>query len=660
MPAATEDRGVAPRDGARMAPIKLTHWFWVVVCTWTGVVVVSGAWNAWRIQCETRALALTELRTHLEQERAFNLWSVGLGGLYAPVTEATLPNPLLEGMPDRDITVSPSKQLTLLCPHVMIPQLGGGQLGREGIRHHLASLNPKDPARSPDVWERTALTAFAEGQTEHSEFVEIDGRRVLRLMQPLITEPGCLPCHGPQGYNVGDIRGGLEAWTDMGSYNQEVRNDRVAVAKTHGLFWLLGLIGIRVATRRIRRSMAERDRVEAERRKLEARVQQVEKLESLGVLAGGVAHEFNNLLTGMLGHTSLALEALPAESPVCDLLQKTQREVQRAAELTRHMLALSGKGRFVVEPIDLNRLIADMGGLLGVTLPKGVHLSYNFAAHAPCAEADAGQLRQIVMSLVMNASEALANESGVITIATGTVAYDPADLSEPWLPAELPAGTYACLDVADTGSGMDAATLDKIFDPFFTTKFAGRGLGLPAVLGIVRGHRGAINVRSEVGLGTTVRVLLPRSERTVEARPAPPAPSATRRPGAGTVLIADDDPAILEAASMSLDRLGFRVLTARDGCEALDVFRQHGPEIDAVLLDLTMPCLDGAGAFHELRRLRADVPVILTSGYSEHEIRRRYTDTHQAGFIQKPYLPSALAAKLRDALRAPAGASTEP
>lgn len=397
------------------------------------------------------------------------------------------------------------------------------------------------------------------------------------------------------------------------------------------------------------RDITERLRAEEERRKLEAQMQQVQKLESLGVLAGGIAHDFNNLLTAILGHANLALLSLPPLSPVRDDLKEIETASLRAAELCRQMLAYAGMGRCVVETLDLSLLVQELTQLLQVSISKKALLRCFLAENLPAIDADPAQMRQIVMNLVINASEAIADRDGIIAISTGAMQCDESYLRGGHVLDEPPPGIYVYVEVVDTGHGMDAETRAKIFDPFFTTKFTGRGLGLAAVLGIVRSHHGVIKVDSEPGKGTTFRVLFPASKGTT-ARSEPKAAAELWR-STGTILLADDDEAVRNVTREILERCGFRVLTAANGREAVMLFQEHSNEIDCVLLDLTMPSMDGEETYRELRRVRANVRVIVASGYSEQEIARRFTGEEPAGFVEKPYQAAALSAKLREVIK---------
>ncbi len=396
--------------------------------------------------------------------------------------------------------------------------------------------------------------------------------------------------------------------------------------------------------------ITERRIHEEKRRRLEAQVRHVQKLESLGVLAGGIAHDFNNLLMGVMGNADLALIGLPPGSPVRRHLDEIQKAASRAADLCRQMLAYSGKGRFILDRIDLSEVVKDMANLIKVSVSKNAALRYRFAGSLPLIEADVSQIRQIVMNLIINASEAIGDKNGLITVSTGSMACSRSYLQEAYIDEALPEGNYVYLEVADTGCGMDEATRQKMFDPFFTTKFLGRGLGLAAVLGIVRGHRGTIKILSEPGKGTTFRVLFPAVAGPKPAKAEVPG-SGTDTAGKGVVLLVDDEETVHTVAGAMIENLGFRVMTARDGVEAVEVFRLQSRNIDCVVLDLTMPRMDGEETFHRLRQIHAGVPVIISSGYDEQEVTQRFVGRGLAGFIQKPYNFKSLQETLEKVLR---------
>jgi PAS domain S-box-containing protein len=384
-----------------------------------------------------------------------------------------------------------------------------------------------------------------------------------------------------------------------------------------------------------------------EERRLELKMQQAQKLESLGVLAGGIAHDFNNLLVGIMGNVGLAQDDLGPDHPIGPRLEEIRVAALRAAELTRQMLAYSGKGRFTVARLNLSRLVEEMSHLLHTVISKRASVKFEFASEPITVEVDATQIRQVVMNLITNASDALGDNSGVISIRTYVEERPAAASMKSDLDAALTLGHYAVLEVSDTGCGMDPRTLEKIFDPFFTTKFAGRGLGLAAVHGILRSHRGSVHVNSEPGRGTSFKVLLP-AVQGAHSVAAPRAEARVEKPAQGLVLVADDELAVRTIAKVALERAGFRVQLAVDGSEALRMFTEQPRAFVAVLLDLTMPKLSGDQVLRELRMLNTSVPVVLSSGYTEQDAAKHVADGVASSFLQKPWLPSELAKAIRD------------
>ena len=371
-----------------------------------------------------------------------------------------------------------------------------------------------------------------------------------------------------------------------------------------------------------------------ERKKIEAQLREAQKLESLGVLAGGVAHDFNNLLVGILGNASLALDNTPSSNPNRTLLQDIVNAGQRAADLTRQLLAYAGKGRFVVEPLDVSALIKDIAALIQTSIPRNVQVHLDVPAGLPNVEADVSQLQQLVMNLIINGGEAIGDQNGMVLVTTGVQQVDEPYLKTLQSGDELTPGTYVFIEVEDSGCGMDSETVARIFDPFFTTKFMGRGLGLAAALGIVRGHRGTIKVDSQPGKGSTFKIFFPARPQASVIRPASlPYRDIT---GDGLVLVVDDEETVRRAVKSALQRYGYSVLVAGNGGEGVNLFREIHSELVAVVLDMTMPVMSGEEALRHMRELNPQVPVILSSGFNEVEAVRRFTGKGLAGFIQKP------------------------
>jgi CheY-like chemotaxis protein len=377
-----------------------------------------------------------------------------------------------------------------------------------------------------------------------------------------------------------------------------------------------------------------------------------QKLEGIGLLAGGIAHDFNNILVAIMGNASLAQEMVPESSPLASVLGEIVGASERAAHLTRQVLAYSGKGRFVVEPLDMSAMVVDMARLVQPLIPSRVDLRLDLADRLPAVEADAGQMQQVVMNLVINAAEAIGDRQGSVWVRTGVRDVDSRYIQLALQNSDIEPGPCVFLEVRDTGCGMDEATLTRIFDPFFTTKFTGRGLGLAAVAGIVRGHKGAIRVASQPDQGSTFLVLFPAltspAPAGVATRNLVPADCA----GAGIILVVDDERMVLHTARMALERHGYTVREAASGPEAIEALQREKAGVAAVILDLSMPGMSGQEALPLLRQIQPSLRVIVSSGYSQSETLQQFSGQPISGFIQKPYTSARLAESVKAALAA--------
>jgi DNA-binding response OmpR family regulator len=384
-----------------------------------------------------------------------------------------------------------------------------------------------------------------------------------------------------------------------------------------------------------------------ERRSFEEQLRHTAKLESIGVLAGGIAHDFNNLLTGILGNSSLLLEALPPRAPEREMADEILKASQSAADLTRQILAYSGKGRFVMSPVDLSDIALASRSFVRRFIPGRVELIYETASDLPPIQADPAQMQQLMMNLIINAAESFGdNGRGSVTVRTG-VEYLDEDFFRPG--EKCPAGEYVTLVVSDTGSGMDEATQSRIFDPFFTTKFAGRGLGLSAVHGILRGHSGLLRLESAPGRGTTFRLYFPAAGKSREKAEEVHRQSAGRK--SGTILVVDDEPTIRRFAKLALETFGYKVLVAESGEAGVELFSERHDSINLVLLDLTMPVMNGEETYEHLRRINPLVPVVLSSGFSHAIAAERFRGKGIAGFLGKPYTGPQLDEAIEAAMR---------
>jgi PAS domain S-box-containing protein len=389
-----------------------------------------------------------------------------------------------------------------------------------------------------------------------------------------------------------------------------------------------------------------RKQADENQRQLEARMRLAQKLESLGVLTGGIAHDFNNMLAVILGSADLALLGLPGESPVQKYISQIVKVTVRATDLTNQMLAYAGKLELRAKLLNLSRLVEDILQLLKTIVSKKAIFKYELEDTIPAIEADAAQLTQVVMNLITNASEALEGKEGIITVRTGVMKTDQEYLSSFYQNSDLPTGRQVYLEVSDTGIGMDKETTGKIFDPFFSTKFIGRGLGMASTLGILQKHNAAIKIDSNLGAGTTIRILFPLAEKTIPETVRESSISDEWR-GSGTALVVDDEEDVRFTISAMLEKLGFTVLSAINGEEGVNIFQEHAEEIAFVLLDLTMPRMDGVEAFDKMRQVKPGVRIILSSGYSKEESVKRFAGIPFTDFIKKPYRFEDLMGKVR-------------
>ena len=854
------------------------------------VLVAASYYFSWAKDNElVQQMAITEARGSYNKDLVYRRWTAAQGGVYVPINAQYPPNPYLSEIPNRDIVTQQGAKLTLINPAYMTRQVH--EFGKEqyGERGHITSLTPIRPGNVPDPWEGRALESFETGVKEVTSLEIIDGMPYMRLMKPMVTEEICLKCHAKQGYQSGDIRGGISVSVPYLPYLELLQKNTTTLASAHVLLAVFGLFGIGLSGRALSRKQnalnvsekrhrlallatqggvwewditaqtthyspkwteilgysyddpelphtfeswesrihpddhagvmaalkdhleknkkyvveyrhlhssgeyrwqkvvgeAEKDntgkpikmfgyiediteqrqaeednvlmsfamaqikemvflvddtshfryvndasclmlgysrnellqmkvteidpgfsgdkwtghwqelqdygtlnfettltrkdktafpaslttsflefgdtnysfalalditqqkKIEEEQLKFEKQLLQTQKFESLGVLAGGVAHDFNNLLAVVLGHSELAKRRLPPSSAAVDNLKQIEQAADRAADLARQMLAYSGRGKFEIETIDLNLLLEEMLHMLEVSISKKAVLRINPFTPLPTIAADATQIRQIVMNLVINASEAIGEKSGVISITTGCMDCDDDYLKNVWLAENLSKGLYVYLEIADTGCGMNAETLTKLFDPFFTTKFTGRGLGMSAVMGIVRGHKGAIRVYSEPGIGTTFKILLPASGRPAEIFNEDT--EADGWQGTGRVLLVDDEESVRGIGVEMLQELGFDSATANNGQEAIDILKKDSA-FCLVILDLTMPKMDGEQCFREIRKIDPEMKVLISSGYNEFEVSQKFIGKGISGFIQKPYRLSCLKKAIRKLL----------
>ncbi len=387
----------------------------------------------------------------------------------------------------------------------------------------------------------------------------------------------------------------------------------------------------------------------AERKRAEAEALNMQKLESLRVLAGGIAHDLNNLMVAVMGNAGLALRALPAGSPAREFVADIEKATEKVTNFSKQILSFTSKVVAVKEPVQLNQVVEDTAHFLMASISKTASLEYSLSDNLPIIMAEPQNMQQIVMNLVINASDAIGDGEGTIKVSTGKMHANRKYL-DTLHPTGRPEGEYVYVEVKDTGCGMSPETRERIFEPFYTTKFTGRGIGLSGVFGIVSAHGGAIGIESEEGYGATFRVLLPVPANTVEAVTIKPV-SEDIWTGKGSILVVDDDEDSLLMAKKVLESAGYNVLTAGDGTEAIKIYHKNSDSISAVILDLIMPHVRGDEAAKEIRKIRDDVNILLLSGYHEIDLTELTGGPGKTAILGKPYKVNKLLAAIKDILK---------
>jgi signal transduction histidine kinase len=513
---------------------------------------------------------------------------------------------------------------------------------RGGVQGHITSLRPLRPENRPDAWERSALERLERGEEQVDSVVTFRGEPYLRHMRPYLMEAACLKCHAAQGYEIGDVRGGITISVPLAPYQAIQQRQALPLGAAHLGLWLLGAIGIIAVDRRVRQRTMEREREEQERRSLEQQLHHARRIDSVGRLTGGIAHDLNNLLAPILGFSSIVLEEMAPRDPLRSDVEEIRRAAERARDLTHRLLAFSRKQELKVEPLDVGDLVAGMRKMLASVLGEDVRLLVELPAGLPPVRADRAQLELVLLNLAINARDAMPH-GGALSIAAGEQR-----LAEPSKALDLPPGHFVAVTVADTGTGMDEETLERVFEPFFTTKAPGKGtgLGLPSVHGIVKQHGGALEVTSEPGRGTAVRLLFPAAA-TPASRPAEPAPKPPR--GSERVLVVEDDPAVLRFVSRTLASLGYEVTEAAGPVEALGAAEAGGARPEILVTDVIMPDMSGPELARRLSGVWPGLAALFISGNPRDALG---PGTPGAGPLWKPFTPLELANAVRRAIDA--------
>lgn len=430
---------------------------------------------------------------------------------------------------------------------------------------------------------------------------------------------------------------------------ETVTTERLYMRKDGSTFWgflsgrsmiddggkLLGFLGTIT-------DITERKLADEKRQEMERQFQQTQKLESIGVLAGGIAHDFNNILTIILGHCFMVKKEIDSGLTDKSHIEKIESAAIRAADLCRQMLAYAGRNTLVQSQVNLWQLIDEMVKMLTSAIKKNVSFELDLARDIPEINGDNSQIQQVVMNMIINGAEAIGDANGTIRVALNRAAVQPAEGETDFFGGAIPPGQYACLEVTDSGCGMDGEIQKRIFEPFYTTKFTGRGLGMSATLGIIKSHGGALKLSSTPGIGTCFKIYFPLQNAAVPAEPLLLDHAPSVKGASGTILLVDDEDAIRLVGSALLSAMGFSVLVAANGRDALEIFNTPEIRFDLVLLDLIMPVMGGLETYRKLRKLAPSLPIVICSGYGEENIREEMERDQYTAFIQKPYKPAEL------------------
>jgi signal transduction histidine kinase/ActR/RegA family two-component response regulator len=621
---------------------RLNRYAILLATGWTILIVASLAKTWERLEEHSRALAREEARSRFQTDMAYRRWVMVLGGVYVPVTPGTPPSPYLAHVPDRDIQTPSGQRLTLVNSSYMSRQVAELNEQRPGPRHHITSLQPLRPENAADAWETASLKAFEDGQEEATTIEWHDHEPYLRLMRPLITDASCLKCHAAQGYQVGDVRGGISVTVPLEPFQALTSAELSRAGLIHGLLWFVGGLGLGLGRRQLRRDILEREEATRQRAALQEQLHQAQKMEAVGQLASGVAHDFNNLLTVILLNVDLLENRLPGSPVATEATATVRSAAEQAVGLTRSLLIFSRRLPAEKKLVKLQDIVATTTRMLRRLLPASIEMSIDAPTGRPLwIEADPTQLQQVILNLAINARDAMPEGGKLhIRLQPGVAEEDLPDQ------AAHPGRAWVYLEVSDTGTGIPDETLPRLFEPFFSTKPQGQGtgLGLAIVRGIVESHQGQVRVQSLLGQGATFTVRLPCAP--------PPAMELTEddsvrlaRGHGETILLAEDDQFVRESISTLLHTLGYNVLSAPDGRVATAQWQANSERIRAAILDVDLPGRSGIECLQLMRAEGRVAPAILISGrteWSPHVLSNAPVEV-----LRKPFMARDLAELLR-------------
>lgn len=591
----------------------LARWFVAGGIIWTTLLLISLYWNYSNGYKQSVELASIEARAHFNKNKAIRLWASSHGGVYVPINASTPPNPRLSHVPERDITTPSGKKLTLMNSSYMLRQMMNDYDKLYGVKGKVTTFPDKlfYQGNMPDAWELDALRSFQQGNKELKEVININGIPHVRLMRPRFIKEDCLKCHGSQGYKIGDIGGALGVSVSMKPYLDVEQEDMRALSFSYFILWMIGLLGLRYFYTRVKKYTQELS-------VLSQQFQQAQKMEAIGTLVGGIAHDFNNMLAGMTGNLYLAKINAHGLPDVLDKLTNVEQLSLRAAEMIQQLLTFARKGDATIKPMLLGIFIKETIKLLRVSVPENINLSEDICTESLTINGDSSQIHQILMNLVNNARDAIDDiETPCITIKLEALHADDKFIGNH---PDLVSGNYAHLSIEDNGQGIPKHQIEHLFEPFFTTKEVGKGtgLGLSMVFGAIKTHQGFIDVKSIENRGTTFHIYLPLIEQENITYASSPKQEQEAAKGYGeTILLVDDEEELLYAGKNVLENLGYQVLEASNGMEAIDIFTTNRRKIALIIIDLVMPKLGGVKAIERIRKIDSDIKVIFTTGYDK-------------------------------------------
>lgn len=750
------------KSGYKSSGLTINYSLFLYI-TWTILIASFATWNIYQTHKETIEKARIEARTIFEHNLAYRRWNTMHGGVYAPVTEKNQPNPYLV-VPNRDVNTTDGRQLTMINPFRMTKQAYDLLKEQSPLPtiNRTVSLNPLNPDNAADEWEEKAMKSFEKGIQELSEITTIKNKPYLRLIQPYITNEGCLKCHGFQGYKTGDIRGGMSIAVPMKPYYKSEMKTRNIMIITHLLLWLAGMAGIFMFSKNIQKQqdkisesewkfrtlsefahdweywitedmrivfmspsceaitgykqedfmnnpnllldiihpedldkfkhhldnfkVSEHDEMEfriitknrrskwlshvcgpiyvgnkflgrrvsdrdiTDRKKLEEQLFQSQKMESLGLLAGSVAHDFNNLLTAISGYAAILQEDLnTTDERVIKDIQIILSASEKAQVLTSNLLTFSRKQSLKQSTTTLSSVIMNISGLLKHLTGEGIDLKIRYSEKELPVFIDSHKMEQVIMNLASNARDAMSNK-GVLSIETSLTLLDNGAAAR----FNSKPGEYMILAVSDTGAGIDKELLPNIFEPFFTTKSAGHGtgLGLSTVYGIIKQHKGFVDIYSEKGIGTTFKIYIPVSKEQAVEEKIPTEELRADLRGTETILVAEDEETVRELMNNVLSKNGYKVILAADGEKAVEKYNEHKDNISMLILDVVMPGMNGKAVYDLLVKTTPGLKALFISGYTQDILTSKGIYKDGLEFVPKPLNIQVLLSKVRSILDA--------